>query len=126
QGRPARSVRPLSPRGNLGTSGGSGRGGEGGRLDRPTARFLRSRRLGAGNPRAARRIHRHDAPQRTPVQRTDALRRSRSRGLERSVMKISRVDLFVLKSPGLYNNPDAAEEPLGPTYMGVVKVTTDS
>ena len=41
-------------------------------------------------------------------------------------MKISRVELFVLKSPGLYNNPAAAEEPLGPTYMGLVKVTTDA
>ena len=41
-------------------------------------------------------------------------------------MKISRVDLFVLKSPGLYNNSEGAEEPLGPTYMGLVKVTTDA
>jgi L-rhamnonate dehydratase len=41
-------------------------------------------------------------------------------------MKIASVELFVLKSPGLYNNAAAAEEPLGPTYMGLVKVTTDS
>src|SRR3989442_1536615 len=41
-------------------------------------------------------------------------------------MKITAVDLFVLKSPGLYNNPDSAEEPLGPTYMGLVKVSTDA
>src|SRR5437588_6003919 len=41
-------------------------------------------------------------------------------------MKISTVELFVLKSPGLYNNAAGAEEPLGPTYMGIVKVTTDA
>jgi L-rhamnonate dehydratase len=41
-------------------------------------------------------------------------------------MKITRVELFVLKSPGLYNNSETAEEPLGPTYMGLVKVTTDA
>ena len=41
-------------------------------------------------------------------------------------MKITAVDLFVLKSPGLYNNPENSEEPLGPTYMGLVKVTTDA
>jgi L-alanine-DL-glutamate epimerase-like enolase superfamily enzyme len=40
-------------------------------------------------------------------------------------MKITSVELFVLKSPGLYNNAAGAEEPLGPTYMGLVKVTTD-
>jgi len=33
---------------------------------------------------------------------------------------------MVLKSPGLYNNPEDAEEPLGPTYMGLVKVSTDA
>ncbi|MEX2262248.1 MAG: mandelate racemase/muconate lactonizing enzyme family protein [Bryobacteraceae bacterium] len=41
-------------------------------------------------------------------------------------MKIAKVELFVLKSPGLYNNPEASEEPLGPTYMGIVKVSTDA
>lgn len=41
-------------------------------------------------------------------------------------MKITNVELFVLKAEGLYNNPEAAEEPLGPTYMGIVKVTTDA
>jgi hypothetical protein len=41
-------------------------------------------------------------------------------------LKITAVDLFVLKSEGLYNNPEAGEEPLGPTYMGVVKVSTDA
>ena len=41
-------------------------------------------------------------------------------------MKITNVELFVLKAPGLYNNPQNAEEPLGPTYMGLVKVTTDA
>jgi L-rhamnonate dehydratase len=41
-------------------------------------------------------------------------------------MKITSVELFVLKSPGLYNNAAGAEEPLGPTYMGIVKVTTDA
>ena len=40
-------------------------------------------------------------------------------------MKITGVRLFVLKSDGLYNNPEGSEEPLGPTYMGVVKVSTD-
>lgn len=41
-------------------------------------------------------------------------------------MKITNVELFVLKSSGLYNNPTGAEEPSGPTYMGLVKVTTDA
>ena len=41
-------------------------------------------------------------------------------------MKITNVELFVLKSEGLYNNPAGAEEPLGPTYMGLVKVSTDA
>ncbi len=41
-------------------------------------------------------------------------------------MKITNVELSVLKSPGLYNNPQEAEEPLGPTYLGMVKVTTDA
>ncbi|MGI8989937.1 MAG: mandelate racemase/muconate lactonizing enzyme family protein [Bryobacteraceae bacterium] len=41
-------------------------------------------------------------------------------------MKITNVELFVLKSPGLYNNPEGSEEPLGPTYMGLVKVSTDA
>ncbi len=40
-------------------------------------------------------------------------------------MKITDVQLFVLKSEGLYNNPEGSDEPLGPTYMGVVKVSTD-
>ncbi len=42
------------------------------------------------------------------------------------MMKITSVELFVLKSPGLYNSPEDAEEPQGPTYMGLVKVTTDA
>ena len=41
-------------------------------------------------------------------------------------MKITNVELFVLKSEGLYNNPEGSEEPLGPTYMGLVKVSTDT
>ena len=41
-------------------------------------------------------------------------------------MKITDVELMVLKSEGLYNNPEGAEEPLGPTYMGLVKVSTDA
>ncbi len=41
-------------------------------------------------------------------------------------MKITSVELFVLKSTGLYHNPDGAEEPSGPTYMGLVKVSTDA
>ncbi len=41
-------------------------------------------------------------------------------------MKITSAELFVLKSPGLYRNPKGAEEPPGPTYMGLVKVSTDA
>ena len=41
-------------------------------------------------------------------------------------MKITDVEVLVLKSPGLYNRPEGAEEPLGPTYMGLVRVTTDA
>jgi len=41
-------------------------------------------------------------------------------------MKITNVEVLVLKSPGLYNNPEGSEEPLGPTYMGIVKVSTDA
>jgi L-alanine-DL-glutamate epimerase-like enolase superfamily enzyme len=41
-------------------------------------------------------------------------------------MKITNVEVLVLKSPGLYNNPEGSEEPLGPTYMGVVRVLTDA
>ena len=40
-------------------------------------------------------------------------------------MKITNVEVLVLKSPGLYNNPEGSEEPLGPTYMGIVRVSTD-
>lgn len=41
-------------------------------------------------------------------------------------MRITGVEMLVLKSPGLYRNPeDAAEQP-GPTYMGLVKVSTDA
>src|SRR5260370_30147055 len=39
-------------------------------------------------------------------------------------MKITNVEVLVLKSPGLYNNPEGSEEPLGPTYMGMVRVWT--
>src|SRR5256885_12495766 len=41
-------------------------------------------------------------------------------------MKITSVEVLVLKSPGLYNNPEGSEEPLGPTYMGIVRVSTDA
>jgi L-alanine-DL-glutamate epimerase-like enolase superfamily enzyme len=41
-------------------------------------------------------------------------------------LKITAVELFVLKSEGLYNNAQGSEEPLGPTYMGLVKVSTDA
>ncbi len=41
-------------------------------------------------------------------------------------MKITNVELFVLKSEGLYNSTATSEEPLGPTYMGLVKVSTDA
>lgn len=36
------------------------------------------------------------------------------------------MELLVLKSEGLYNNPEGAEEPLGPAYMGIVRVSTDA
>lgn len=41
-------------------------------------------------------------------------------------MKITAVKLFVLRSPGLYRNPEGAEEPPGPTHLGIVKVSTDA
>jgi len=41
-------------------------------------------------------------------------------------MKITNVEVLVLKSPGLYNRPEGSEEPLGPTYMGLVRVSTDA
>jgi L-rhamnonate dehydratase len=41
-------------------------------------------------------------------------------------MKITNVEVLVLKSPGLYNNSATSEEPMGPTYMGIVKVSTDA
>jgi len=41
-------------------------------------------------------------------------------------VKITGVEMMVLKSPGLYRNPDGAEEQAGPTYMGLVKVSTDA
>jgi L-alanine-DL-glutamate epimerase-like enolase superfamily enzyme len=41
-------------------------------------------------------------------------------------MKITAVELFVLHSAGLYRNPEGAEEPPGPTYLGIVKVSTDA
>ncbi len=41
-------------------------------------------------------------------------------------MKITAVELLVLKSEGLYNNPEGSEEPLGPAYMGIVRVRTDA
>ena len=41
-------------------------------------------------------------------------------------MKITNVEVLVLKSPGLYRSPEGAEEPPGPTYMGLVKVSTDA
>jgi L-alanine-DL-glutamate epimerase-like enolase superfamily enzyme len=41
-------------------------------------------------------------------------------------MKITNVEVLVLKSPGLYNIPEGSDEPLGPTYMGIVRVSTDA
>ncbi len=41
-------------------------------------------------------------------------------------MKIAKVEAMVLKSPGLYQNPEGAGESPGPAYMGLVKVTTDT
>jgi L-rhamnonate dehydratase len=41
-------------------------------------------------------------------------------------MKITNVEVLVLKSPGLYKRPESAEEPVGPTYMGLVRVSTDA
>jgi len=41
-------------------------------------------------------------------------------------MQITDVEVLVLKSPGLYTNPEGSEEPPGPTYMGLVRVSTDA
>src|SRR6185312_12830057 len=41
-------------------------------------------------------------------------------------MKITNVEVLILKSPGLYNRPEGSAEPLGPTYMGLVRVSTDA
>lgn len=41
-------------------------------------------------------------------------------------MKITNVEVLVLKSPGLYRSTDSSEEPPGPTYMGLVRVSTDA
>jgi L-alanine-DL-glutamate epimerase-like enolase superfamily enzyme len=41
-------------------------------------------------------------------------------------MKIAKVEVLVLKTPGLYNRPVGSEEPLGPTYMGLMRVSTDA
>jgi L-alanine-DL-glutamate epimerase-like enolase superfamily enzyme len=41
-------------------------------------------------------------------------------------MKITNVEVLVLKSPGLYHSTAGVEEPPGPTYMGVVRVSTDA
>src|SRR5258708_3608633 len=67
------------------------------------------------------------APGRPPRERADSVRDRRERRLERGDrVKITDVEVFVLKSEGLYNNPEGSEEPLGPTYMGIVKVSTDA
>lgn len=41
-------------------------------------------------------------------------------------MKITAVEVLVLKSPGLYRSPEDASEPPGPTYMGLMRVSTDA
>jgi len=41
-------------------------------------------------------------------------------------MKISSVELFVLKSPGALQQSGRLRRALGPTYMGLVKVSTDA
>src|SRR5437660_3988880 len=41
-------------------------------------------------------------------------------------MKITNVEVLVLKSPGLYKRPEDSGEPIGPTYMGLVRVSTDA
>jgi L-alanine-DL-glutamate epimerase-like enolase superfamily enzyme len=41
-------------------------------------------------------------------------------------LRITKVELLVLKSDGLYDNPEGAAEARGPTYMGVVRVSTDA
>jgi L-rhamnonate dehydratase len=41
-------------------------------------------------------------------------------------MKITNVEVLVLKSPGLYHSTEGVEEPPGPTYMGLVRVSTDA
>ena len=47
-------------------------------------------------------------------------------GLISGRMKITDVEVLVLKSPGLYRSPEADEEAIGPTYMGLMKVSTDA
>src|SRR5690606_32304014 len=44
----------------------------------------------------------------------------------RGTVKITSVEVLVLKSPGLYHSTEDAAEPPGPTYMGVVRVSTDA
>lgn len=41
-------------------------------------------------------------------------------------MKITNVEVLVLKSPGLYHSTTDAAEPPGPTYMGLMRVSTDA
>jgi L-rhamnonate dehydratase len=41
-------------------------------------------------------------------------------------VKITNVEVLVLKSPGLYKSPEGSEEPPGPTWMGLVRVSTDA
>jgi len=41
-------------------------------------------------------------------------------------MKITKVEVLVLKSPGLYRAPEGDEEAVGPTYMGLTRVSTDA
>src|SRR5438270_12133748 len=41
-------------------------------------------------------------------------------------MKITNLEVLVLKSPGLYKRPEGAEEAVGPSYMGLVRVSTDA
>src|SRR2546423_15614498 len=98
----------------LGTGGRLGRSGKAGRSYRTAARLFGSQPARARNPGATQRLCGDDASRCAPLEGTDIACDRRSGRLARGYgMKIMSVEVFVLKSPGLYNNPQGAEEPLG-------------
>src|SRR4051794_20248336 len=92
------------------------------RTHRTSPRLLGSQRPGTRYTCDESGLRVDAPPQRAAFKRTDAVRDRRRGALERGdCMKITDVQLYVLKSEGLYNNPDSAEEQTGPGYMGVVR-----